>query len=158
MAYEITQAIFDNTIEMANDKTAMQDKASTFVDVADGTDLVFDNGTGGSGTSGALTTIDVATGVITIGRVGKLKLSVDGSFESTSGAAEFQLQVHLDTGSGYADTGFGLKRDLAINSSGSFSASFHGTRAVGDKIKLVMVSGTETFVFTSVAVMTEWMT
>jgi len=155
MAYEITQAIFDNTIERANDMTAMQDKDTTYSAVTTGTDLVFSEASA-SITSGALTTVTTA-GVITIGRIGKFKLSVDGSFHA-SGATDFELQVHLNTGGGYADTGFGVVRTISNNSDGSFSATFHGTRAVGDLIKIIIVSGTSRDItFNGVAVMTEWM-
>jgi hypothetical protein len=151
-----TQATVDSSMERSRDMTFMQIKDVTYSGVSTGTDLDGFDGTGGSVTSGEFSTVVDSTGVITIGRAGTLKLSMQGSFHA-SGATDFELQVHLDTGGGYADTGFGLVRTIANNSDGSFAASFHGARVVGDKIKIVMVSSTSRDItFNAIGVSTEW--
>ena len=152
-SYTITER--DTVIEMATDQVAMQVKEATFASVSTETDLIFTNASA-STMSGALSTV-TTNGIITLGRAGTFMLTMDGSFHA-SGATDFELQVHLDTGGGYADTGFGLVRTIANNSDASFSSSFHGMRAVGDKIKVVIVSGTERDItFNAVTVMCSWM-
>ena len=150
-----TQASVDTVMEMSSDCTFMQDRDvefATMVKWADmATEPTTEEGTlvkcdsiAGSGTSGALTTVDTTTGIITIGRAGKLGLVTDGSFEINQ-TDEFYMRVYLSVASGaFTNTGFGFNRTLTAGGWGSFASSFHGVRNVGDRIKLFMFTKADT--------------
>ena len=165
MAYEITQAIFDRTIEMVNDQTAMQYVGSDFT-VVSGVEKAIASANASTpgtitSTSGGLTMVDTSTGIITLGRSGKFKLAMAGSMVSSIASStifELKIELYPAGGSAWEDTEVGVNRDLSSTSHGSFGASFHGARVVGDQIRVALLTNQNcTITFTSLGIITEWM-